>query len=486
MNFVFLMTDTQNQSMVGAYGNPRVDTPNLDRLASEGVRFERAYTACPLCTPARGAIFSGLHPQSNGAWMNNVAPAANIALMGEIFRRGGYRAAYTGKWHLDGSAYFGDGTPGGGFEGEWWYDGKRYAEDIGPERFSAYRRCQTSDDLRAAGFGEENLWAHRVADRARDFLERVGDEPFVLVASFDEPHGPYVAPPEYWEKFDGSEIPKRDNFFAPLRDKPRIHAVQRGERAEMDWDGFASSPFARRWYGCNSYVDREIGRVLDAVDRLHGDDTMVIYTTDHGDQFGSHGLMGKGPMMYEETCNVPLLVRLPGGPRGAVSDALASHVDLLPTLLDYAGVDRPPVLQGTSMRPALEDPACGRVREAAMVNFHRFAVNHDDWGEFFPVRCATDGRYKLVLNLFDTDELYDLTTDPYELDNRLHDPSLRPQRDGLHDWLLAEMDRIRDPFRSYQWGAREWRTVREIFYHGGARRNRPAGFPWQPTSVEAD
>ena len=109
MNFVFIMTDTQNKSMVGAYGNPRVNTPNLDRLASQGIRFERAYTTCPLCTPARGGIFSGLHPQVNGAYCNNVAPHSQVVLAGTIFRENGYRAAYTGKWHLDGSAYFGDG-----------------------------------------------------------------------------------------------------------------------------------------------------------------------------------------------------------------------------------------------------------------------------------------------------------------------------------------------------------------------------------------
>ncbi len=175
MNFVFIMTDTQTKDMVGAYGLPQADTPNLDRLAAEGIRFERAYTACPLCTPARGAIFSGLHPQINGAWCNNIAPGRHVALMGEIFRHHGYRAAYTGKWHLDGTAYFGDGVPGGGFEGDWWYDGKRYAEDIGPEMFGAYRACKTADELREAGFDEEHIWGHRVADRAVDFLEKAID-----------------------------------------------------------------------------------------------------------------------------------------------------------------------------------------------------------------------------------------------------------------------------------------------------------------------
>ncbi len=118
MNFVVIMTDTQNRDMVGAYGAGRVmDTPNLDRLAASGVRFDRAYTTCPLCTPARSGIFSGTHPVVNGAWCNNVPPYSTIPLMGAIFAHYGYRTAYTGKWHLDGSGYFGDGQAGGGHKG---------------------------------------------------------------------------------------------------------------------------------------------------------------------------------------------------------------------------------------------------------------------------------------------------------------------------------------------------------------------------------
>jgi uncharacterized sulfatase len=169
-NFVFIMTDSQNTEMVGAYGFPQVDTPNLDRLAAEGIRFDRAYTSCPVCTPARAGLFSGLHPQVAGAWCNNLTPHRGVALMGEIFRHYGYRAAYTGKWHLDGGGYFGDGQPGGGFEAEWWYDGKRYAGDLGMEKFERYRAGDT------AGFADDEYWGTRVAGRAVDFLERVGSD----------------------------------------------------------------------------------------------------------------------------------------------------------------------------------------------------------------------------------------------------------------------------------------------------------------------
>ena len=138
MNFVFIMTDTQPTSFVGAYGNRRMDTPNLDRLAAEGIRFDRAYTACPLCTPARGSLFTGLYPDVNGAYANNLSPHRHVAIAGEIMSHYGYRAAYTGKWHLDGTAYYGNGVPEGGFEPQWWYDGKVWADEIGEKKFNAF------------------------------------------------------------------------------------------------------------------------------------------------------------------------------------------------------------------------------------------------------------------------------------------------------------------------------------------------------------
>lgn len=481
MNFVFIIVDSQRKDMVSVYGNPWMDTPNLDRLASEGIRFERAYTTSPVCTPARGAIFSGMYPQVNGAWCNNTAPSAAIPLMGTIFSHYGYRTGYTGKWHLDGNNYFGDGVPGGGFEPDWWYDGKRYADDIGLEMFKAYRTSKTPEQLREAGFTEDNIWGHRVADRAIDFLETVGSDPFLLVVSFDEPHGPFVAPPEYWEQIDPQDIPKPANYNAPVDDKPLLQRVQREQNGDQPWEKFRER--WTRFYACNRYIDREIGRVVDAIDSTHRDDTVIIYTSDHGDMLGAHGLMVKGPMMYEEVANIPFIVRVPSGRADAVSNELISQLDIMPTLLDYAGIDIPETMQGVSFRPVLEQEGVSS-RDNLMVCFNRFAINHDQFGSFYPIRCMVDGRYKLVINLLDTDELYDLQQDPGEMINRIEDESLAEVRDRLHDAILDEMDRTRDPFRTPLWGIRPWRKARELFYWGGTNRNPPNGFPFEAKPLE--
>jgi len=478
MNFVLILVDTQSKSMVGVYGNQAVDTPNLDRLAATGIRFECAYTASPVCTPTRSAIFSGIYPQVNGAWCNNVAPQASIPLMGAIFRHYGFRAGYTGKWHLDGSNYFGDGEAGGGFESDWWYDGKRYAEDIGPEMFRRYIQCETAKELRQEEFTEAFIWGHRVADRAIDFLNRVEDAPFVLAVSFDEPHEPHVAPPEYWEKFKPEDIPYRPNFNASVTNKPALQQVQRRQNENPDWLDVASRQV--KLYGCNSYIDREIGRVICAVEESHGDDTCIIYTSDHGDMLGGHGLRSKGPMMYEEICNVPFIVRLPDAAAGSVSHALVSHLDIMPTMLELAGIEIPDSLQGMSFAPVLHNPEV-RVRDHVFVSFTRFAINHDQYGGFYPIRCITDDRYKLAVNLFDTDELYDLAEDPYETINLIDDPAYANTRNRLHAELLEEMGRIRDPFRTFRWGNRSWNTIQEPFYWGGMNRKLPRGFPFQPS-----
>lgn len=481
MNLVLMITDSQMKSMVGAYGNSGVDTPNLDRLAARGIRFENAYTSAPVCTPARGAIFSGMQPAVNGAWANNMSPQRNIPLMGTIFRHYGYRAAYTGKWHLDGSEYFGDGEPGGGFEEDWWFDGYRYAHTIGPELFAKYRTVKTAAELREAGFTEDNMWGHMVADQAIDFLEQVGqDEPFLLVASFDEPHGPFVAPPEYWEQYDIADIPEPANYNAPVDGKPEMQRIQRRQNGDAPWEARAN--FITRFYGCNSYIDREIGRVLDAIERLHGDDTVIIYTSDHGDMLGSHGMLAKGPMMYDEISNIPFIVRVPGGPEGVASESLVSHIDLLPTMLDFAGIEQPDTLHGQSLRPVLQDPQA-TVNEQVFITFNRFAINHDQFGSFYPIRCVRNERYKLAINLLDTDELYDLVEDPHETKNLINDPAHAEIRNDLHGRIVAEMERVRDPFRAFAWDIRPWNKLREPFYWGGMNRRPAKGFPFEPTGL---
>ncbi len=228
-----------------------------------------------------------------------------------------------------------------------------------------------------------------------------------------------------------------------------------GARLKADKDALRIRP--AHYLGCNTFIDQEIGRVLDAIDE-YAPGALVIYTSDHGVFLDSHSLAGKGPAMYDEITRVPLLVRWPGViPEGTTCPHPASHIDLVPTILDAFGFAIPRILEGKSMMPALRDPG-QRVNDVIFCEFGRYEIDHDGFGGFQPVRCAFDGRHKLVINLMTSDELYDLERDPEEMENRINAHEYAALRDALHDRLLDWMNRTRDPFRGYYWERRPWRT----------------------------
>ncbi|TFG66247.1 MAG: sulfatase, partial [Anaerolineales bacterium] len=207
-NFVFIMTDTQATNAIGAYGRPELRTPNIDRLAQTGIKFDNAYTTCPLCTPARAGLFSGIYAHTSGPWTNNLPLGDNIISMGQRFRDNGYHTAYIGKWHLDGHDYFGTGQCPEGWDPAFWYDGKNYLDELTEAQITLWRQqLNTLDDLYNHNIKAEFTWAHRIGDRSLAFLQQQTDEPFVLVVSYDEPHHPFTAPPEYVAQFKDYDYP---------------------------------------------------------------------------------------------------------------------------------------------------------------------------------------------------------------------------------------------------------------------------------------
>jgi uncharacterized sulfatase len=473
-NFVFIMTDTQATNVIGAYGRPELRTPHIDRLAETGLLFERGYTTCPLCTPARAGIFTGIYPHTAGAWTNNLPLGDNIVTMGQRFEDGGYHTAYIGKWHLDGHDYFGTGICPDGWDPDYWFDGKNYLDELTEEEITLWRRGLNSpDDLREHDIQPEFTWAHRIGDRAVDFLKEQDDQPFLLVVSYDEPHHPFTCPPSYVEPFLDYDYELGPAAFDTLEDKPEHHqewaaSANVGDRVE---DGKVRQPM---YLGCNSFVDSEIGRVIDAVHRYAPENTYIIFTSDHGDMMGAHRLTGKGPAMYEEITHIPFIIEPPGGGDGRKVSTLVSHIDLLPTMLELADLDVPPILEGESLVPQLngkEDP-----EKSVVIEFQRYEIEHDSWGGFQPVRSIVRGSYKLVINLLHSDELYDLEADPGEVDNRIDDPELADVRDNLHDELLRWMYEKRDPFRGPAWERRPWRADRRLQWRGQFRPRPEDGY----------
>ncbi len=465
---ILLMTDTQRWDMLNCYAETGLLTPNLDRIASEGLRFERAYTCQPVCGPARSAMFTGLFPHSNGSWANSMPLGDNVKTVGQRLSDAGYTAAYIGKWHLDGSDYFGLGRAPQGWDAATWYDMRNYLEELEEADRLASRK---PDIMAQRQVTAEFTYAHRCSDRAIRFIEEHAHEDFLLVVSYDEPHHPYVCPEPYSSMYSTFDFPVSENVHDHLQGKPEHQRAWSGERYQRDSSQVRiQHPY---FFGCNSFVDEEIGRVIDALDE-HIPGAILIYTSDHGDMLESHSLTNKGPFMYEEVTRIPFLIRWNGIISGdEVSTQLASHINLTPTILDVFGIALPNWMDGVSLLPHIMDRQ-RKVQEEVFMEFGRYEIDHDPFCGFQPIRSVFDGRYKLVINLLSSDELYDLETDPAEMHNLIEVEQHVEVRNRLHDKILNWMDDTRDPFRGYYWERRPWRSdaAPPSWAHSGMTRQR--------------
>ena len=259
---ILIMTDTQRTDMVGCYGNKAMKTPGIDALAARGVRFERAYTCQPVCEPARAALFTGTWPHSNGGWTNSIALGDNIKTVGQRLSDHGIHSAYIGKYHLDGGDYFGLGRCPAGWDKNYWYDMKTYLEELP----TADRvRSRMTESNRDGTVTEDFTFGGRCTKRAIDFLEKHGREEFFLVVSYDEPHGPFLCPRPYSEMYQNYEFPKRPNVWDRLEDKPEHQRVWAGAALKQDKDALKIQ--RPDFFGCNSFIDHEIGRVVETIDK---------------------------------------------------------------------------------------------------------------------------------------------------------------------------------------------------------------------------
>lgn len=448
---ILIMTDSQRWDMVNCYRKTGLQTPNIDRIATDGIRFERAYTTQPLCQPARAGIFFGQYPHSCASWTNSMGISDNCHSVGERLERTGVHTAYIGKWHLDGGDYFGLGKAPKGWDSNYWYDMKNYLDELTEQERIDSRHPYLMNER---DFDETFTFGHKCTNRGIDFLKNHNDEDFLLVVSYDEPHDPYICPPPYSQMYADFEFPKSENIFDNLNNKPSHQRVWAGESLNQDKENLKIKN--KFFFGCNSYVDYEIGRLLDAAE-TYADDALIIYTSDHGDMLHSHSLHGKGPAAYDEIARIPFIIKSKELPSGIVDTNPVSHINITPTILELMGVNIPNVIEGKSLVPALLDQSI-RINDYVFIEYGRYEVDHDSFGGFQPLRSVFDGRYKLTINLLSEDELYDLKTDSSEMINLIESPKHIEIRNKLHDVILNHMNITRDPFRGYYWETRPWRN----------------------------
>lgn len=351
---------------INAYGSARAITPNIDDLAAQGLLFERAYTQVAVCAPSRISLLSGLRPDATGIRrlrtpLRSVMPEATT--LPQRFQQSGYTTLSIGKvYHhqSDDRESWSEAPvrPRSSWEGRgddgYLSPASIGVMDVNTGRGPAYEAATVPDTAYRDG---------KIANLAIDQLRRLRDEPFFMAVGFFKPHLPFTAPQKYWDLYPPEEIDLARNPFPP-EGVNRFSLTNFGELrgyALVPDEGAIPDSVARTlirgYLAATSYIDAQIGRVLDELDRLGlGENTIVVFWGDHGWKLGEHGAWAKHSN-FEIDTRVPLIVRAPGmRSRGVRTDALVETVDIYPTLVDLAGLGSPPYLQGTSLAPLLEDP----------------------------------------------------------------------------------------------------------------------------------
>ncbi|MFI3169981.1 MAG: sulfatase-like hydrolase/transferase [Faecalibacterium sp.] len=478
---ILFMTDTTRKDMLGCYGWDKMKTPCLDKLATQGIRYNNAYTCQPVSGPARSALFTGTFPHTNGVVANSIPFGANVKTVGQRLTDSSIHCGYIGKWHLDGGDYFGFGQCPEGWDEKYWYDMKCYLSELSDQDKIRSRNPQTSF---APDFTEEFTYAHRCSDRALSFLEEYKNlDDFLLVVSYDEPHGPRLCPAPYNTMYDGVKFPDCPNHQDDLSQKPFMQQLWSGVALHQEIEEINKpTPVLSQFLGCNSFVDYEIGRVLEKIE-AEFPDALVIFTSDHGDMYSNHRLQTKNATAYREAANIPLIIK--GGETGKVVDEVVSHIDIVPTILEYMNIPIPVLLEGKSLCPQINDTSV-KVNDYAYIEFTRYEVDHDGFGGLQMMRAIISENYKLVINLLDTDELYDMKNDPYEMHNLLLDPSHQVARDIHHDALIEQMNRTRDPYRGYQWACRPWRSDKKPSWENDGYTRQRENEEYEPRQLDYD
>jgi arylsulfatase A-like enzyme len=411
-DILIVLTDQQRADAFGAAGAGDVQTPTMDGLAREGVLFTRAFVATPQCSPSRAALLTARYPHRTRV-MGNVGDGhgmsppldGSLATIGRVFAAAGYETAYYGKWHLG-------GTPGA-------YGFSRHNSTIGDR------------DL-----------AREVVAFLQDRQAKASRAPLLLIVSWLNPHDIYnvLTEPPAAQKMASVSLP--GNLADDLAGKPFPQRHYLHDDQGKPYVGADTQTWRRyRAYynGLVETVDREIGLVLKAA-RTGNAAPITIFSSDHGDLGGSHGLPYKGPAMYEELVRVPLVMSWPGRVRAGRSDALVGLIDILPTLCDLVGLAAPADIDGVSLKPLLERNSTA-VRQVIFSEYY----GKQNWR--VPIRMARTSRWKYIRYLSHGEELYDLESDPGELRNRAGDPAAQSEKTRLSQALDDWMRSTADPFQ---------------------------------------
>lgn len=488
-NILLITSDQQHWDTLGV-SNPRIQTPALDRLCREGTRFTRAYCNNPVCSPSRSTIITGLYPAWHHCWTIGVKLPEDVPTVGEIFSQHGYDTTLIGKAHFQPLA----SQPGSeslecqpllrdldfwrNFQGPWYgfdhievarnhadesHAGQHYAIWMEEQGLTNWRDYFVEWPPNPTAPKREHSWelpqelhyTTWTAERTIANIEQSvqADKPFFLWSSFHDPHPPYLVSEPWASMYDPAQMVPGQLDAHEMALLP--HHLQETQKAHPDFARYRETPYGNHgfhshlhddaklrediavYYGMISFMDQQIGRILDKLDELGiADNTIVVFSTDHGHFIGQHGLVAKGPFHFEDMVRLPFIVRYPGQvPAGAESQALQALIDLAPTFLSAADIEVPGLMQGVNQMPVWTGEAAQARDHVLVENRHQPSAVH--------LRTYVGERYKLTIyRNHEYGELFDLQEDPHEVHNRWDDPAYAAVKaQVMHRFLNAELQR---------------------------------------------
>ncbi|NLS79808.1 MAG: sulfatase-like hydrolase/transferase [Chloroflexi bacterium] len=460
-NILILMTDQQQASTIDPC-SPCL-TPHLDALAGEGMLFSRAYTCNAICSPTRASLMTGVLPHLHGQHdCTHVVSELHakydpgLPTWAQRLEEAGYQTSYFGKWHVERTEKLDD-------YGWQRYNlaGKSYGEYRRSLGLPAHEHLISSKSLGGRGYRDTVLYGvtdepesasrpYYIFSQAIEHLGRLEPgRPWCMFVSTPEPHDEYIAHTAYRDLYDAATLVPPASWNDNLADKPDVLKRMQGVFAGMSWEEVAEATAC--YYATCSLIDAQVGRIVAAL-RQRGEleNTVIIYTADHGDMMGAHGLFTKGITPYEEVYRVPLLIRAPGNAQaGTVCERVVESCGLASTILDLASCERLPNQHFRSHTPLLRDANDPAWEDFCFSEFYgqRFA---------FTQYLLWEKRFKLVLNAFAYDELYDLKSDPAELHNLALLPRYQPIKERLLKRMWRAIEETGDTcmFNSHYWSLR--------------------------------
>ncbi len=430
-NIVFLLADQWRASATGYAGDPNVKTPHLDRLAKESLNFRNAVSVCPVCTPYRASLLTGRYPTSTGMFLNDAHLPDSELCIAEVLRSNGYKTAYIGKWHLDG------------------HGRKDY---IPPERrqgFEYWKTAECDHDYNHSHYytghsDEMRFWdGYDVFAQTKDASQYIreqakADHPFALFISYGTPHFPHhTAPEEYKKNYPIEKIK------LPANVPPEMEDLARKE--------------AQGYYAHCEALDDSIGELLAEIEQTGlKEETIVVFTSDHGEMLGSHGVIPTEKQVpWAESARVPFLLRYPAvfEKRGQVFDLPLNTPDIFPTLLGLAGITIPPSIEGDDLTEIMkngEDDENHAALYMAVAPFNRFTELRKEY------RAAKTGRYTYVRRLDGPWLLYDDLKDPFQMENLVDKPEYSALLKDMDKRLSSLLEKVCDDFRPAASYIAEW------------------------------